>query len=547
MAQNWAILIGINQYSYLEDLKYAKADAEAMFAWLKQEAEFKRLFLFTENSKPIPANLPIPSQPTFGHLDTFFDVQFDRKLLSSADNLWFFFSGHGLRTEEGDYLMLSDSNPRRVGKTALSVNYVTERLRNWGTGNVVIFLDACRNEAKGSRGNLIDTRDYQGIISFYSCSARERAYEIETLQQGSFTHILLEALRQGKQESFTVDKLEQYLMKQVPRLNNHYGKPSQRPLARVEPIGRRSLILFGESREEDINQLKLAAYKEKNREVKERLWTQVNIAVKGRDEEALLALTGIVITEQERHLLNHTQSGSKISEEQLQDEISKLKLAAFKAQSQQNVELARELWIKLNILAKGLDTTALDELNKIAKNGNIPILPFEDEEDKLEPDFKYTELHNLLQERRWREADEKTVRIMLEITDRKQSGWLRSQDIEQIPCSDLHTIDQLWTRYSGRRFGFSVQREIWLAVGGQPGQFQGTIFYNFGDRVGWRVNNEWLETYNNFNFNMNAPQGHLPSFTFPGENDQVDLGLWRDSFGTFLTRWETCLSRQGNV
>ncbi len=134
MAKNWAIVIGINEYSYLEKLKFAKTDAEAMYRWLQQSGGFdpQGLFLFTDDSQPIPTKPPITTQPTFGHLDTFFDIQFERQLLTRADNLWFFFSGHGNRGQGGDYLMLSDSNPRRLEQTALSVSYITERLRNWG-------------------------------------------------------------------------------------------------------------------------------------------------------------------------------------------------------------------------------------------------------------------------------------------------------------------------------------------------------------------------------------------------------------------------------
>ena len=118
MAKNWAIILGINQYSFLESLNYAKTDAEAMYHWLADQEggrfDPNGLFLFTDDSDPIPTNPPIITQPTFGYLDSFFDVQFDRPLLNSSDNLWFFFSGHGNRGSGGDYLMLSDSNPRRL-------------------------------------------------------------------------------------------------------------------------------------------------------------------------------------------------------------------------------------------------------------------------------------------------------------------------------------------------------------------------------------------------------------------------------------------------
>ncbi len=62
MAKNWVIAIGINEYDNLKPLKYAKKDAEAIKAWCEGEGGFDHsgIFLFTEDSPPIPASPPIP-------------------------------------------------------------------------------------------------------------------------------------------------------------------------------------------------------------------------------------------------------------------------------------------------------------------------------------------------------------------------------------------------------------------------------------------------------------------------------------------------------
>jgi len=133
MAKNWAIAIGINYYYNLKQLKYAKVDAEAMQDWFKQEAGFNRVFLFTEDSKAIPsAPQPIPTQPTFANFYGFLEKQFEKPLLNPEDNLWFFFAGHGKRYKDQDYLMFLDSSPVAVDRTAISVDYVTQRLRRSG-------------------------------------------------------------------------------------------------------------------------------------------------------------------------------------------------------------------------------------------------------------------------------------------------------------------------------------------------------------------------------------------------------------------------------
>lgn len=76
MGKNWAISIGINQYDNLQPLNFAKRDAEAMAAWFQEEAQFDQVFLFTEDSPPIPANTPISTQPIYGRVRRFLQSYF---------------------------------------------------------------------------------------------------------------------------------------------------------------------------------------------------------------------------------------------------------------------------------------------------------------------------------------------------------------------------------------------------------------------------------------------------------------------------------------
>ena len=83
----------------------------------------------------------------------------------------------------------------------------------------------------------------------------------------------------------------------------------------------------------------------------------------------------------------------------------------------------------------------------------------------------YTRLRDLLKAGEWKEADQETLAVMLKIADREKEGWLNIYSIEQFPCTDLRTIDQLWVRYSNGHFGFSVQKVIWQEVGKKMGCF----------------------------------------------------------------------------
>ncbi|MBD2676586.1 MULTISPECIES: serine/threonine-protein kinase [Nostoc] len=119
----------------------------------------------------------------------------------------------------------------------------------------------------------------------------------------------------------------------------------------------------------------------------------------------------------------------------------------------------------------------------------------------------YQNLENLLKAGKWKAADEETTRVMLKVAKREQEGWLNFQSIENFPCTDLRTIDQLWVKYSNGHFGFSVQKRIWLECGGKVDYETECLL---GDRLGWRVKSSWLSK-DKYNYSQNALAGHLPS------------------------------------
>jgi len=313
MAKNWAIAVGINRYDNLQSLNYAKRDAECMRNFFQQEAGFERVFLFTEDSPAIDTTTPpIATQPTYGKLRRFLRKQFEKPLLEPGDNLWFFFSGHGQISDNRDYLLLSDTDPGDVNYTALPVNYVTERLRRSGADNVILVLDACRNQ--GDKAGLgIGEEQQQGVVTIYSCSPNEKAYEIESLQQGSFTYCLLEALQiQGEGNCATVERLDQYLRCRVPEINRKYNKGLQTPYAIAEPVSKHHLILLPRyATDKDIATLKLDAFRaevERKWELAEQLWIRVNVAASGLDLDVKSAFFRIA---QQQVVLGASQSSTK--------------------------------------------------------------------------------------------------------------------------------------------------------------------------------------------------------------------------------------------
>ncbi len=292
-----AIVIGVNQYEHLQPLAYAQQDAKAVAAFLKAEAKFDHVYYFAEDAAPING---VSMQPTQNNLRRILETRVAKRGLGDGDNFWFFFSGHGMRDGERDFLMPIDGYAENVAASGISTAQVSEWLRGCGADNVVMILDACRSEGrsggrKDGKGIGDETREgcrQTGVISLFSCSPNQFSYELPTYQQGAFTKVLLEGL--GVQGACaTVARLDEYLKRRVPEVVREClgTGVNQYPYSIAEPISKSHLILMPDhARPEDLNALKMDALRAENRgELRLALqcWLRVNIASRGLDNEAI--------------------------------------------------------------------------------------------------------------------------------------------------------------------------------------------------------------------------------------------------------------------
>ena len=178
------------------------------------------------------------------------------------------------------------------------------------------------------------------------------------------------------------------------------------------------------------------------------------------------------------------------------------------------------------------------EALQLTQKSISPPTPQPDIELKSAKGVNYHQLEQLLKAGSWKEADQETAKKMLEVAGRKKEEGLSEEDIDNFPCEDLRTIDQLWVKYSNGRFGFSVQKRIYQSLGGTL-DYDYEIWEAFGSRVGWRVNGGWLH-YRFLKFNpQRAQEGYLPNF-------RLSLGKWRDNYNIdfiiagLFSRVETC-------
>ncbi len=146
--------------------------------------------------------------------------------------------------------------------------------------------------------------------------------------------------------------------------------------------------------------------------------------------------------------------------------------------------------------------------------------------DIFPDNVQYKRLKRLLKAGKWKEADLETKYLMLKITNRIDKGWLDESAIKSFPLQDLNIIDQLWQDHSSGRFGFSVQKRIYLETGNQPGGYNRETYNRFGEEVGWRGNGIW-KNYYNLEFSLSAYEGHLPFFCAGFDVCLVSHLAWR--------------------
>ncbi len=172
--------------------------------------------------------------------------------------------------------------------------------------------------------------------------------------------------------------------------------------------------------------------------------------------------------------------------------------------------------------------TTIDIIAEIRKAEEEAKREAEEEKNRLiTPKADFTQLNQYLAEGKWKEADQETANIMLKIMGRESEGWLTVDNCKNFPRKELKIIDQLWLKYSNDKFGFSVQKQIWLDLGGKIGEYDYHTYEKFADRIGWRKNNEWL-SYSELIYDKNtALQGHLP---LPG-------GFWWGVGGGVQSGW----------
>jgi hypothetical protein len=158
---------------------------------------------------------------------------------------------------------------------------------------------------------------------------------------------------------------------------------------------------------------------------------------------------------------------------------------------------------------KGIeDETVLIEINLLSEKQNCR---------RKTPEIQ--QLEKLLQDKEWQSADEKTYEVLLDIANRNAEGNLDRSSIQNLNCSDLATVNQLWYENSGSRFGLKVQQGIYTEIGNSLEEdlikkYDPNLYIQFSDLVRWiqtqENSQESWKSNNQLIYSLDAPKGHLP-------------------------------------
>lgn len=260
--KRWALIIGIDTYEdpQINRLEAASNDAKELAAVLISHGGFPRDQVIVLASDGPPRNRPSRGN-ILRRLSNLKGVVPPEGLLVVA------FAGHGIERGGRAYLLPGDAqmseNLALLEETAINVEVIRTWIRHTGVGQVLMIIDACRNDPIAGRGDeenvlteaytrgfSFDVRNQEvtAFATLYATDIGHRAYEDRERKQGYFSSALVEGLKGGAADvngEVTLGRLVRYLEETVPKqLSRDLGKDKkQRPFAVIEGYKADELVI----------------------------------------------------------------------------------------------------------------------------------------------------------------------------------------------------------------------------------------------------------------------------------------------------------------
>jgi hypothetical protein len=236
--QQWALLIGVNQYERLGSLRYCQRDMESLKNRLIRSGFLaQNVRLLTGQEKD---SLDYPNKKNI-------DRELGRvvKKVGPSDLIVVAFSGHGACLEGTSYLCPADAMLNKAEDTMITVKSVYEPLSQCKAGYKLLIVDACRNDPRKPRARSVERDDSlhqndfagsmkdppTGILALVSCSAGETSLEDDSLQHGVFMHFVIDGLAGNARDRDGGIRLLGLCNYATSKTEEYVGR-SQRPIVR---------------------------------------------------------------------------------------------------------------------------------------------------------------------------------------------------------------------------------------------------------------------------------------------------------------------------
>ena len=243
MTNHWAIAVGINHYQFLQPLKFAQQDAQALCECLVSEAGFlpNRCILFTDTSPSVTGRSTYPSR---GNLQGWLDY-FGRELVQPGDLVWVFFSGYGVCWKGQDYLLPIEADPVDIANMGVPVRALFDSLKALPTQDILVLMDINHSQAAFSGEKvgiqIAEIARETRIATVLASKPEQFSHEAVELGHGLFTATLLEGLR--AHQCSTLANLEEFLKSRLPELCEHNDRPIQDPVIALTSLEQLNLVV----------------------------------------------------------------------------------------------------------------------------------------------------------------------------------------------------------------------------------------------------------------------------------------------------------------
>lgn len=542
-----ALLIGVSDYGNgLTSLPGTQTDIQEMQRVL-QNPKVSRFDAVDLLSNPDPFEMQLAIEKLFSE---------NRSL---DDLILLYFSGHGVKADDGTLhfatrVTQKNQQGRIFTSTAVSSNFIQTCMSQSRSKRQVLILDCCFSgalandmKAKQAIDEAIDVKAQlggEGRAVLTSSTATQVSYEQEGIS--IYTRYLVQGLETGAADrdsngQITIDELHEYAKEKVQE-----AAPTMQP--EIYAVREGYKILIAQAPQDDPKLIYRRELDERAKPKRGKLSPIDHRAFNYRRRELGLSaqeaeqITNEVLQPYQEfwEKLNEFEQAVKemldydpaMSPDSLDD--LRYFQRMLKLRDEDIAPILNDNRIKLTLSQPAQPISA----KKSSPAETTPLSTLSNLEDDLnsEKDIDYTRLRDLLKAGDWKEADQETYRVMLQAVGRKAGDWFTRDELLNFPCVDLKTIDRLWVKYSNSKFGFSVQKKIYLECGGIPDRkYHGEALKEFGDRVGWQPNGKWLF---NVTYSTSSPLGHLPGLLVNGKwgfsKDNKVVG-W-----VLFSRIETC-------